>query len=393
MGIIRNLLNKLQPSEGYKMKLITDYGSGFYGWGGQLYKSDIIRACIRPKARAIGKLIAKHIREAPRTGDILVNPDAYMRFLLEEPNPYMTGQVMQEKVATQLDLNNNAFILIVRDENGFPYQLYPIPAANVETKHDSIGNVSLRFYLKTGATIEPSYNDVIHLRQDFNDDDMFGDHPGHVLQSLMEIVTVTDQGIVKAIKNSTVIKWIMMFKSVLQPKDQEAAIEKFTKNYLDIDGEGMGVAASDPRYDLKEVKPESYVPNATQMDRTKLRIYDFFNTNESIVQSKYTEDQFNAYYESVLEPLAVQFSGEFTRKLFTRKERGHGNRIIFEASNLAHASMQTKLGLVAFIDRGMMTANEVRAILNMGPIENGNVVVRRLDTAAVGAKEVNDDEN
>ncbi|HBT17039.1 MAG TPA: phage portal protein, partial [Firmicutes bacterium] len=55
----------------------------------------------------------------------------------------------------------------------------------------------------------------------------------------------------------------------------------------------------------------------------------------------YTEDDWNSYYESVLEPLAMQMSGEYTRKLFTRRERGFGNRIIFEASSLQYASMQT----------------------------------------------------
>ena len=35
------------------------------------------------------------------------------------------------------------------------------------------------------------------------------------------------------------------------------------------------------------------------------------------------------YYESEIEPIAMQLSSEFTRKLFTRKQRGFGNKIIF----------------------------------------------------------------
>jgi len=45
--------------------------------------------------------------------------------------------------------------------------------------------------------------------------------------------------------------------------------------------------------------------------------------------------------------------------------------------------MKTKLNLVQFVDRGMMTPNEVRVILNLGPIEGGSVPVRRLDTAPI----------
>ncbi len=104
-----------------KYKLITDEGDGFYAWNGNLYHSDIVRAAIRPKARAIGKAVAKHIRNGP--DGMKVNPDAYMRFLLEEPNPYMTGQMLQEKLITQLELNNNAFAYINRNENGYPIEI------------------------------------------------------------------------------------------------------------------------------------------------------------------------------------------------------------------------------------------------------------------------------
>ncbi len=121
------------------------------------------------------------------------------------------------------------------------------------------------------------------------------------------------------------------------------------------------------------------------MKETMQRIYSFFNTNEKIVQSKYDENEWNSYYESEIEPLATQMSGEFTRKLFSRKERGFGNKIIFEASNLQYASMSTKLDLLQMVDRGAMTPNEWRKVMNMGPIEGGDKAIRRLDTAVVNS--------
>ncbi|QUI24880.1 phage portal protein [Vallitalea pronyensis] len=366
---------------GYKFELITERGNGFYSWNGNLYQSDIIRSCIRPQSRAVGKLLAKHIRNAKE--GIKINPEPYMRFLLEEPNPHMTGQMLQEKVATQLALNNNAFILIVRDDFGYPYQLYPITPTGVEVIYNKNGEMLLKFTLINGKTKTFAYSDIIHLRQDFNENDIFGDSPSKVLTSLMEVVTATDQGIVKAIKSSNVIKWLLKFKQVLKPDDIKENVKNFVDNYLSIDSETGGAAAADAKYDIEQVKPESYVPNAAQMDRTTARIYNFFNTNEKIVQSKYTEDEWNAYYEAVIEPIATQMSGEYSRRLFTRKERGFGNKIIFEASSLQYASMSTKLNLLQMVDRGAMTPNEWRYVMNMGPIENGDKPVRRLDTAVV----------
>lgn len=116
------------------------------------------------------------------------------------------------------------------------------------------------------------------------------------------------------------------------------------------------------------------------VDKTIDRIYNFFNTNKNIIQSSFNEDGWISYYEAEIEPVVMQLSGEYTRKIFSRRERGFGNKIVFESTNLSFASMQTKLGLVQFVDRGIMNPNEVREILNLAPIAEGDVYVRRLDT-------------
>lgn len=363
-----------------RFKLINDSGGGFFSWDGKLYKSDIIRAAIRPKAKAIGKLTAKHIREGT---EFKVNPDVNIRFLLEEPNPIMSGQVFQEKMAVQLELNNNAFAYIKRDDFGVATEIYPVPASSVELIEGEYGEIYLKFLFVNGQKMTVPYVDIIHLRSDFNDDDFFGSHPGEALKNSMDIINTADQGIVKAIKNSASIKWLLKFKTVLQPADMRREIDKFTEDYLSIDKNNGGAAGTDSRYDLEQVKNEAYVPNEKQLVNTTQRVYSFFNTNEKIVQSKYTEDEWNAYYEAQIEPVAMQLANEYTRKLFTRKQRGYGNKIIFEASSLQYASMATKMNLVQMVDRGALTPNEWRSILSLGPIEGGDKAVRRLDTALV----------
>ena len=63
------------------------------------------------------------------------------------------------------------------------------------------------------------------------------------------------------------------------------------------------------------------------------------------------------------------------------------------------ASISTKLGLVQFVDRGMMTSNEVREILSLPPIDGGDNVLLRKDTGVLseetsnrkGGEEVNEE--
>ena len=360
--------------------MITENQGGFYSYNGKLYQSDIVRSCIRPKAQAIGKILGKHIREDAK--GITVNPEPYIRFLLEEPNPYMTGQMFQEKMTLQLMLNNNAFAYIQRDENGYPVAIYPINAGGVDMLQDNLNELYLRFQLVNGKNYTFRYSDIIHLRRDFNENEIFGDSPAKALTQLMEVVSTTDQSIVSAIKNSSVIRWLLKFNTTLRPEDLKKQTKDFVDSFLKIENESdtTGAAATDTKFDAQQIEPKDYVPNASLIDRSTQRIYSFFNTNSKIVQSTYTEDEWISYYEAECEPVITQFSGEYTRKLFTRKERGFGNKIVFESSNLTFASMSTKLGLVQFVDRGILNPNEVRTILNLAPIEGGEQYIRRLDT-------------
>lgn len=384
MGFIDKIKNmipqKTQVVSG--CQLIQDKGNSFYSWNGKIYQSDILRSCITPRATAIGKLVAKHIRNNSQEG-IVINPEPYIRFLLEEPNPYMTGQMLLEKMINQLELNNNAFALINRDEFGYPCEIYPIPATSADAIYDKNGILYLRFTLRNMKIVTFAYSDVIHLRQDFNENDIFGTSRAEALTPLMEIVTTTDQGIVKAIRNSSAIKWLLLFKQSLRPEDLKKATKEFVDNYLSIDSETGGAAAADGKYDAKQVEPKDYVPNATQMDKTLQRIYSLLGTNEKIIQSKFTEDEWISYFEAKIEPIAIQLSNEYTRKIFSRRERGFGNKIIFEAANLQYASMNTKLQLVQMVDRGALTPNEWREVFNLAPIKGGDEPIRRLDTAVV----------
>lgn len=371
-----------KPSKGTAFQMVTTYGEHFYSWNGKLYESDVVRACIRPKIQAIGKLVGKHIREDEKKG-VQVNPEPYIKFLLNEPNPYMTGQMLQEKMATQLCLNNNAFALVVRDENGKATQIYPIPAVTVDTLYDSTGELFLKFQYKNGKSGIFRYADIIHLRKDYYGDDIFGESPAPALAEMMEVICTLDQGLIKAIKNSGVVKWLLSFTNSMRPEDLKKNVKSFVDNYLAIESDTFGAAGVDSKATATRIEPKDYAPNSSQMDRAIERIHSFFNTNKKIVQSNWTEDEWNAYYEAEVEPVAIQIGEVYSIRLFSRKERGYGNKIVFEASNLQCASLQTKLGFVSMVDRGAMLPNEWRATMNMGPIEGGDKPIRRLDTQVV----------
>lgn len=383
MNIFRKLFSKKPTEQGSqtKFKLVTERGNGVYVWDGKLYESDIVRSCIRPFAVAAGKAVPKHIRGH---GDQLqTNPEAYMRFLLEEPNPYMSMQQLLEKLARQRELNNNAFALIVRDPDGFPTGIYPINATSAEAIYDDAGHLYLRFSMLNGKLYTFPYTEIIHLRQDFGSNDIFGTPPGAALAEMMTMLGSIDNSMMNAIKNGALIRWLLTYNTVLRPEDLKKNAEDFASAFLSTENAGTGVAAVDSKAAATQISPTDYVPNSAMTDRVLNRLYGFFGTNPDIIQNKYTEDDWNSYYEGKVEPFLIDFANEMTRKLFTRRERGLENRIVCESQNLAYASMATKLELSRMVDRGAMTPNEWREVMNMVALPGGDEPIRRLDTAAI----------
>ena len=377
------------------VKLVRESGNSIYTWNGELLDNGDIRAMVRPFTQAAGKFDAKHIRENVEkdgTPDIKVNPEPYVRILLTEPNPIMTGVMFRQRLAWQYMLKNNAFAYIVRDANGFAIQMYPLEWNSVEALLDEQRRLYLRFSLQTGKQAVISYEDVIHIPRDVGGNELFGRPNQKALEMLMEVAVASDRSIVQAVKNGGAIKWLLKYTRGMRPEELKTRAKEFAKSFLDTENSedgSVGVAATGADAEAKQVDPHDYVPNAMVMSAVNKRLMAYFGTNEKIINSSYTEDEWNAYYENVIEPFAQGMAEEFTRKIFSRWERARGNRITMDSTSLQYASMQSKLGLVQMVDRGAMTPNEWRQIMNLSPIEGGDKPIRRLDTQVVkeGGKE------
>ena len=103
MGILQMIKNLLarsptaEAAEKTQMQFVQQYSNNLYVYDGKIYRSDIVRSCIRPKIKAVGKTIPQHIRE-DANGEKQIFPDTYMRFLLREPNQLMSWQQYAEKM-------------------------------------------------------------------------------------------------------------------------------------------------------------------------------------------------------------------------------------------------------------------------------------------------------
>ena len=373
------------------LRMLNGFYPTFSPFSGDAYDSDVVRAAVDAIARNAAKLKPKHIRQ--RSNGLQEAQSNIERLLAVRPNPYMSAYDFLYKVVTLLYLQNNAFIFIDWDETGTMVRgFYPIPASVVEFLEPPRGQTTpnVRFRFLGGQSVVLPYDQLAHLRRFFYRNDLYGETSDRALTPTLELISTTDQGIANAVKSSASLRGILKFTQMLKPEDMKKQRDMFVKDYLDITNNG-GVAATDAKADYVPLNSDPKMVDGEQMQQIKDKVYSYFGVNEKIVKSNYTEDEWNAFYESVIEPIAIQLSLELTAKCFTDRERGFGNAIVFESNRLQYASMKTKLELREMVDRGAMTPNEWRAALNMVPIEGGDKPIRRLDTAEVNTQPVNSD--
>lgn len=360
------------------LQMMKGFVPVFSSFGKDAYTSDVVRSTVHAIATNAAKLKPRHIRRSE--SGIEPGVSKIGRLLSLRPNPHMNAYDFYYKIVTQLLLRNNAFILIQyrgTKLTGF----YPILANSVEALEFD-GDTYLRFNFNNGKKLTVPYESVVHIRRFFYESDLFGESNDLALLPTLELINTTNQGISNAVKSSADLRGLLKYGTTLRPEDLKKNRDEFVKDYMDINNNG-GVAAIDSKADYQELKSNPKMINATQQKYIDEKVYKYFGVNENIVMSKYNEDEWNAFYESTIEPIAIQLSLEFTSKLFTDNELAHGNEIIFEANRLQYASAKTKLNLMQMVDRGAMTPNQWREVMNMGAIEGGDKPVRRLDTAPV----------
>lgn len=378
----RSLFNKVfgtKKNNNYntatQLELLNGYQASFTNYNGKLYDSSQVRACIDAIARNGAKLNPKHIRSNDK-GYQSMN-DTLKKIISEQPNELMNAYDFYYKIISLLYLYNNAFIYILRDENDVVLGLYPINANKYELLEYK-NNVYIKFSFNKNKTYVASLkDDVIHLKRFFCENDLVG---GNItpIKKTMSFKHIVEEGVINSIKTTQGIKGILKTtKAMLKPEDIKATRDQFVKDFMDSN-DNSGIAGLDATTDFKPVDINPRTASDEQVKEINNEIKNYFGVSDEIIQSNYSEQQWNAFYESVIEPIGIMLGLEFTNKIFTYGERIHGNKILFEANRLQYASNQTKISIAKNMNN-YLKINEIREMFNLAPIEGGDVIMQDLN--------------
>ena len=374
-----SLLDKIFKREGKKLTKtsLVNEQAFISSWSGNAYDNDIYRGAVDAIARNAGKLRGSHIVRISdhkrKEGDNRLN-----RILSTRWNPYMSAFDCQYKMVTHYYIYNNAFAFLDRDERGNVLAIYPITSKSVEMLSDLSGRLFCRFVLNSGNQVIFPYSDLIHLRRNFNSNELLGDS-NSALDPALELAHTENEGAIQAIQTSANIRGILKYDQIMPDDMLKKARDQFKTDYLSTENDG-GVITIDNKSTYTPIESKPILLNADQTAQVKTKIYNYLGISEKIVSSSYTEDEFSAFYESTIEPIATQLSEEFTHKIFNDREQAFGNEIVFEAGRLLFSSNQTKLGLIRdLVPMGLLTINQALEILNLPSIPDGDKRLQSLN--------------
>lgn len=363
-----------------QFKLLTAYEPIFHNHMGSIYENALVRSAIEAKARHISKLRVELQGEA----------QPYLKARMKHaPNDWQTYPQFLARCSTILDCTNNLFILPIQDEYLQTIGFFPVLPERVKLIEDAKGKMWLRYTFRNNQTGIVEFDRCAYLNKHQYKSDFFGEN-NHALDNTMDLITIQDQGIKEAVKNSASYRFMARVSNFTSPEDLAEERQRFSRENLK--GENGGLLLFPNTYtDIKQVETSAYTVDSEQMEMIQKNVFDYFGVNEDVIQGRATSDQLDAFFNSAIEPFAIALSEALSRAIYTERERSFGNHVYVNTNRLQYMSQTAKVEVARQLgDRGILTINEIRELFNYAPLPNGDVAYIRGEYKPVEESEVND---
>lgn len=392
MGIFSKFINNREERKGIKrlentFKLLTGYNTIFTTFNGGLYEMGLTRSCIDKIATQCSKLhpVINGNKNYNNLNILLQN----------KPNRLMTTQQFLYRLVTILLVENNAYIIPIFENSVSMKIIGFYPARSSGSKIVKYNGVDYLVYQIDNKEYVVEYDFAGVLRRHYYKKEYLGES-NEAINSTMDLINTQEKGIKEGIKSGAMIRFLAKLGIVQNSDSIKAEQERLKNEQLSVENNG-GVLIFDSKYsDVQKVDSKPFIVDKDNMDLIKNNVFDYFHMSEGILQNTASEDQWNLFYEDVIEPIAIQISQVLTNMIIKQADIKNGLNIVLESTKLQFISNSTKLNVSQqLFDRGILSTNQVMDIWNLPHVDESEdkryirkeyTEVNNLD------KEVNDNE-
>lgn len=375
MGMLEKIFGRREQPKGLKnaqiFRMLEGYTPAWTTWRGSVYESELIRASLDAWGRHAAKL-KPNIRGSAA-------PELQNR-LNVRPNAFQEWTKFLYQTATVLGVRNNAFLVKTRNDDGTPNGIINIIPDSWELIEYE-GEPWIRFILPNNKRRAERLAETGILTRFQYKNELFGEN-NDALQPVLDLISMQRQGITEGIKNGNSYRFYAKSDNWASDDDLGDEMERYNKFTFGNKKTAGGVLLFPNTYsDIHEMKPGGYTIDKEQQEHIKSNVFDYFCTNEDVLQNKAFGDAWLAFYEGFVEWFAIQLGEACSGMIYSDRERGaYENQVFFTSNRLQYMSNADKLNAVTQLgDRGLATRNELREILNLEPLPEdiGNQIPAR----------------
>ncbi|MBL1223727.1 phage portal protein [Enterococcus sp. BWR-S5] len=185
-------------------------------------------------------------------------------------------------------------------------------------------------------------------------------------------------------EQSSTLKGLLKLPTTLADDELKQKAQDRVNNIMEVAANGeIGYLARDE--DFEELTNTYGTASKEELEFLKLQLYQAFGINEKLFTCDYTEDQYRAYYQSVVKVYLRVIEEEIYRKYFSKTARTQGQRLFVYIDLFDIASLKD-LNNFAYQMKysGIMNANELREILGYAEFEGGEVFESNKNAVPIG---------
>lgn len=149
-----------------------------------------------------------------------------------------------------------------------------------------------------------------------------------------------------------------------------------------------GIAYLEQGEEFQELSHDYATASKEELEFLKSQLYHAHGINEKLFTCDYTEEQYRAYYSSVMKLYQRVFSEEINRKFFTKTARTQGNKLLifFDMADMISFKDLVEGGFKSKY-AGLMNSNEFReTYLGLPGYEGGEVFETNLNAVRIGSE-------
>lgn len=370
--LLGNVKARRELSASYK--LLTTYQPHFRRFSGKLYEMDAVRSALDAIARHISKLEVKIDGAAQPKLQTIIK---------KRPNPIQTWSQFLARTVTILEMQNTVILVPILNRSMEVTGIWSVLPSRCRLLEDKTGKKWIEYKFSNNELGAMELDRCGILTKCQYEDDLFGES-NIALDDALDLAVMQRQGIKEGIKSAAAFRFMARSTNWKDPEDLAQEQENFTKRNLSADKGGFLLFPN--TYDnIQQISSKAYTISVDDQKYIKESVNDYFGVNEAIIQNTASGAQLDAFFDGKIEPFAIQLEQVLTKMFFTETEQGYGAKVHVTANRLQYMSTGDKINFIAQLgDRGMITINEARELLNYTAIEGGDVLPIRGEYYFVG---------